>query len=116
MGGSVIDDNLIDGHSGPRRSDLLSPGGAADGDDHDYDPGEADGRQHQKPPLVVARFSDRRTTRGFVRMPTLTPDASSACPRIVGLKSQRSRRANLRRIQRFAGSRDYLTAARGPFP
>jgi hypothetical protein len=29
-------------------------------------------------------------------MPTLTPDASSACTRIAGLKFQRSRRANLR--------------------
>src|SRR5260370_2397822 len=36
---------------------------------------------------------------------TLTPDASSACPRIAGLKSQRWRRANLRRIggSRIAG-------------
>src|SRR5260370_34034145 len=36
---------------------------------------------------------------------TLTPDASSACPRIAGLKSQRSRRAYLRRTRdsRIAG-------------
>jgi hypothetical protein len=46
-------------------------------------------------------------------MPTLTPDASSACTRIAELKSQRPRRANLRRINRFPGSRDYLAAARG---
>jgi hypothetical protein len=34
-------------------------------------------------------------------MPTLTPDASSACAQIAELKCQRSRRANLRRIERF---------------
>src|SRR5262249_27112461 len=50
MGESVIDDNLINTHSGPRGCDLLSPRGAADSEDHDYDPSKADGRQHPKPP------------------------------------------------------------------
>src|SRR5258705_4879741 len=43
--------------------------------------------------------------QGIVSMPTLIPDGSSAGPPIAGLKPQRSRRANLRRIGRYFGSR-----------
>jgi hypothetical protein len=34
----------------------------------------------------VTLFLDRKTTRGIVPMPILTPDASSACTRIAGLQ------------------------------
>src|SRR5579871_5267671 len=97
MGEPVFDDSLVNANSGARRCDDFSARGAADGEEHGHDPGKADWGQHQKPPLVVALFPDRRTTRGSVGGPTLTPDASSACPRIAGLKAQRSRRAKLRR-------------------
>jgi hypothetical protein len=52
-------------------------------------------------------------------MPALTPDASSACPGIAGLKSQRSRRANLRRKRdsRVAGlPRSSTRLFRGSLP
>src|SRR5262249_43204085 len=96
VGGAVLDGDLVDADAGTRRCEFLGPRGGAGGEDHGQDPREAERGQHQKPPLVVALSPGRRTTRGIVRMPTLTPDASSPCPRSAGLKSQRSRRAKLR--------------------
>src|SRR5687768_16264542 len=97
MGEGALDDDLVDADSSTRRCEFLSPRGAGDSVDRADDTGKAEWRQHQKRPFVLALFTDRRTIRGIVGMPTLTPDASSACNRIAGLKSQRSRRANLRR-------------------
>src|SRR5262245_55315017 len=96
MGESVVDVHFINANSGTRRCDCLSPHWAADGEERGYGPGEAEWRRHQKSPLVAALFAGRRTTRNCACMPTLTPDGSPACTPIVGLKSQRSRRANLR--------------------
>src|SRR5438105_327909 len=94
MGESVIDDHLINFNPGTRRYDCLSPRGAADSEDHGYDPGKAQWRQHQKP--LSLWHSSRIEER---------PEVSCECqlsplmhpPLALELQSQRSRRANLRR-------------------
>src|SRR5438270_12695440 len=94
MGEGAVDDELVDADIRTRWCEFLSPRGAADSEDHGYDPGKAQWRQHQKP---LSLWHSSRIEK--------QPELSCECqlsplmhpPLALELQSQRSRRANLRR-------------------